>query len=480
MPVARRIAFGERAHDVQEFLARELRIGIRAANEVEESRLGPFRRGDFGNDLLREDIERFLRNQNAVELAALHRIEQRRAFDELVARQREQPRLGHSADLMARAPRALQERRDGARRAQLADELDIADVDAKLKRRGRDQHLELAILEALLGFMTQLLRHAAVMRHHVLDADELGQVARGALGHAAGVDEDERGTVLVARARQAARRPAPTPRATSRLRAVRRALRAPGRAPEHDPSRRSRIAGSSSPGLLCAACRPGSARFRRSVSGSPKARCAAVRVRSRAASRSSDSARWLPRLLPARAWISSTITVRVVASILRPDSDPSSTYNDSGVVTTICGGRLRMPARSDCGVSPVRTSVLISTSGKPSFASSSRIPASGVGKIALDVVGQRLQRRHVHNERLVRKRRRNAVSNEAVDGGEKRRKGLAGAGGRGDQHVATPSDQRPRLRLRGGGRGEMPIEPLPYSRMKLSRMKLRALAHRTK
>jgi hypothetical protein len=37
---------------------------------------------------------------------------------------------------------------------------------------------------------------------------------------------------------------------------------------------------------------------------------------------SSDKARWLPRLLGATAWISSTITVRVVASILRPDSDP--------------------------------------------------------------------------------------------------------------------------------------------------------------
>ena len=57
------------------------------------------------------------------------------------------------------------------------------------------------------------------------------------------------------------------------------------------------------------------------------------------------------------------MTVRVVDSILRPDSEPSSTYSDSGVVTTICGGRRRMLARSACGVSPVRTSVRISTSG---------------------------------------------------------------------------------------------------------------------
>ena len=42
-----------------------------------------------------------------------------------------------------------------------------------------------------------------------------------------------------------------------------------------------------------------------------------------AARRSSDSARWVPRLFGASAWISSTITVRVVASIPRPDSEPS-------------------------------------------------------------------------------------------------------------------------------------------------------------
>src|SRR6516225_5861606 len=57
-----------------------------------------------------------------------------------------------------------------------------------------------------------------------------------------------------------------------------------------------------------------------------------------AARRSSDSAKCEPRLLGASAWISSTITVRVVASILRPESEPSRMYSDSGVVTTMCGG----------------------------------------------------------------------------------------------------------------------------------------------
>ena len=44
-----------------------------------------------------------------------------------------------------------------------------------------------------------------------------------------------------------------------------------------------------------------------------------------ACKRSSESAKWAPRLLAAMAWISSTMTVRQVESMTRPDSEPKST-----------------------------------------------------------------------------------------------------------------------------------------------------------
>ena len=97
--------------------------------------------------------------------------------------------------------------------------------------------------------------------------------------------------------------------------------------------------------------------------------------------RSSDSARCEPRLLPAMAWISSTITERTPANMVRPEAEPSSTYSDSGVVTRMCGGRLRSALRSTCGVSPVRTAVRIATSGRPSFSSSARMPSSGASRL---------------------------------------------------------------------------------------------------
>ena len=143
----------EHAHDLVEFLALQRRgSGYARRNSVEQRVLVPLLRRDLRGDLLREHIER--RSAGTVSRSSsprAHRVEQRGAFDQLVARQREQPPLRSAADRVARAPDALQERRDRARRAELADQIDIADVDAELQRGGRDQRLQLAALQPLLG-----------------------------------------------------------------------------------------------------------------------------------------------------------------------------------------------------------------------------------------------------------------------------------------------------------------------------------------
>ena len=96
---------------------------------------------------------------------------------------------------MAGAADALQEARDRARRADLADEIDVADVDAEFERGGGDQRLQLAALEPLLGVEPLLLGEAAVMRRHLLLAEPLGELARRPLGQPARVDEDQRRAV---------------------------------------------------------------------------------------------------------------------------------------------------------------------------------------------------------------------------------------------------------------------------------------------
>ena len=86
---------------------------------------------------------------------------------------------------MAGAADALQRHRDGARRADLADQVDRADIDAQFERgRGHDG-AQLAVLQPVLGFQAQRARQAAVMRQHRVFAQPLGQMVRHAFGQAA-------------------------------------------------------------------------------------------------------------------------------------------------------------------------------------------------------------------------------------------------------------------------------------------------------
>ena len=142
-------------------------------------------------------------------------------------------------------------------------------------------------------------------------------------------------------------------------------------------------------------CRQGSARLRRWASASRTGR------------RASGVARTVLPAVPATAtggcracsttiaWISSTITVRVDASIARPESEPSSTYSDSGVVTRMCGGVLRSAralglrrvAGAHRGADLDIGQALPREFGADAF--QRRL------QVDVDVVGQRLQRRDV-------------------------------------------------------------------------------------
>ena len=141
----------------------EIAIGPGAAEQREEIVLGPFLGGDLGGDLLGQHVEGLLGDRDPVQLAALDALEQGGAFHQLVARQREEPPLGRPVHRMAGAPDPLEEARDGARRAHLADEIDLADIDAQLQRGRGHQRLQLAPLQPLLGIQPLLAGEAAVM-----------------------------------------------------------------------------------------------------------------------------------------------------------------------------------------------------------------------------------------------------------------------------------------------------------------------------
>ena len=209
--------------------------------------------------------------------------------------------------------------------------------------------------------------------------------------------------------------------------------------------------------------RPGSARPSRSASASPTGRCAAARRPHSASSRSSDSARCAPRLFGATAWISSTITVRVVASMraagFRAEQDVERLRRRDEDVRRRAGA---CASRSACGVSPVRTAVRIVDVGQALRRAARRaMPASGASRFLLDVVRQRLQRRDVDDLRLVRR----APPADALRAPARRSR-------RGTRPASCPSRSAPRSArarpawiaghaccLRRGRRGEAALEP---------------------
>ena len=174
---------GQHLNDRRKILPRQVSIRPCPTHQRVKLVLAVFTCGDLGDDLLRQHVERLLRDGETVELAAAHAVEEGGALDQFVARERKQPALRRAVDGMAGAANALQKARDRAGRAELADEVDVADIDAEFERGGGDQGLELAVLEPLLGIEPLLLGEAAVMRRHVLLSEQVGEwrVTRSAI-----------------------------------------------------------------------------------------------------------------------------------------------------------------------------------------------------------------------------------------------------------------------------------------------------------
>ncbi|MNZ61958.1 hypothetical protein D3C78_800640 [compost metagenome] len=171
-------------------------VGRGAAQHLQQRLLRPFLTTDLGDDLLRQHVQRRLRDQQGIEFAPAHAVEQRGAFDQVVAGGGEQAALGRAADLVPGTADPLQKPGNRARRGDLAHQVDVADVDPQLQRRRGDQHLQVAALESLLGIQAKLLGQAAVVGGHGILAQALAQVPAQAFGQTSGVDEDQRGPVF--------------------------------------------------------------------------------------------------------------------------------------------------------------------------------------------------------------------------------------------------------------------------------------------
>jgi hypothetical protein len=194
--VRKAVALAQHGDHGVKLLAGQIAIRPGAATQRVERIEFPVARGHFGHNLLGEHIECGSGHGDAIEFAAPGHVEQCGAFHQLVARLRKQSPLGDGADAMTRSPDALQEHRERARGAQLADEIHLANIDPQFQRRGGHQRLEFTTLQALLGEQAPFARHAAVMRTDGVFPQAIGQRFCHAFRQPAGVDEHQRGAMV--------------------------------------------------------------------------------------------------------------------------------------------------------------------------------------------------------------------------------------------------------------------------------------------
>ena len=460
------VALRQHAHQLLELRARQIAVRVGAAAQREQRRARPTRCAAASATICCASTSSGLsRHAQAVELAAPHRRQQRRALDQVVARQREQPSLGRAADGVAGAPDALQQRRDRARRADLAHEVDVADVDAELERGGRDQGAQLPGLEPLLGIEARLLGHAAVVGGDVLLAETLGQVARDALGLAARVDEHQRGAVLADQLRQA----------VVELR--------PHLARHHRLERRGRdlerqVAGAHVTGVDDAA--GGLAGGVEVAHADQEARHLLDRLlggRQADARQPAAGERLEPleRQRQVHAALAAGHGVDLIhdhgagggehlPARLRAHEDVERLGRRHHDVRRALAHRGALVLRRIAGAHEGADAVL----GQAARAQLGVDAGERRLEVAVDVVRERLERRDVHHVGLVGERAGGeSGAHQLVDDGQEGRQRLARAGGRGDQDVAPRRDLRPRRLLCRGGCGEGALEPGADGWMKL-------------
>ena len=153
----------DQAEHLLEGLGRKVGIRIGAADQVEQLGNAPAIHRHAGDDLLGQDVEAVVRDAQGLDLSLHHRPRQGRRLQQVGRGLGDHPSLADAMHDVSGPAHALQAPGDVAGRLHLADQVDLAHVDAQFQRRRRHHPLELALPSALLGGPALVQAQAAVM-----------------------------------------------------------------------------------------------------------------------------------------------------------------------------------------------------------------------------------------------------------------------------------------------------------------------------
>jgi len=193
----RRETFGEHLDGVVEILLVEVAVGRGSGHQIPQGADRNIFVGDGGDNLLRQDIETGFGNLNPIEFALPDRPDGGRGLDHLVPGQGEENSLGDLPEPMPRSTHSLQKGGNRPWSAEMTDEVDVANIDAQLKRGCRYDHGHLTTLQLVFSFEPDFFGKASVVGHDTFGAQSFAESVGDSLDQASCVDEDDGGLVLL-------------------------------------------------------------------------------------------------------------------------------------------------------------------------------------------------------------------------------------------------------------------------------------------
>ncbi len=231
-----RIGAGEHPEHALENLAGERLVWEGAPRDGQQVVHRPAIHDRHRHELLGEDVERIARDLGRLDGAFMHPAGDDRAFEQVAAVLREDHALARGADLVPRPTDPLEAAGHAGRALDLDDEVHGAHVDAELEAGRGDQRGEPTGLELFLDLEPLLAGDAAVVGPDQLLAGQLVEPLGETLGQPPAVGEDDRAAVAADQLEDARvdRRPDAGPHVAARRRRAARLLLER----EHLPERR--------------------------------------------------------------------------------------------------------------------------------------------------------------------------------------------------------------------------------------------------
>ncbi len=194
-----RVAPGQHVQDGHQHVARERRVRVGALDQpLQRRHAQPLLLGDArhdGDDLLGQNVQRVARHARRLDGPLGHAARDHRRLQQIGAMLGEDAADASRAHLVAGAPDALQPARHAARRLDLDDQIDRRHVDPQLQRAGRHQAAQRAGLQHLLDLRALRPRHAAVVRADQPFCRQFVDPLRQPLAEAPAVGEHDRAAV---------------------------------------------------------------------------------------------------------------------------------------------------------------------------------------------------------------------------------------------------------------------------------------------